>query len=276
MATVTTLNASDLITDSRAVINTNFANVNAGLPAYMTVAQFDTETTSGTVRGSTGYSHVILTDSVYTVVWNGSAWAYYYGNLLVSPPVLQSISYLNESSGSVTATHSTSTKALLLEAPAVSGEHWRLASFGALPGGTSYSLTVGLLPFSVQGNIPTVGMWVGDSGTTPKLQFHGVYNGSSEAGFAGYQLTNPTTYSGGSAYQRYPVLFGAAVFLRITRNGGNFEFYVSSSGRSAEWVLVHSGSITAFLASPAQWGVSVNSANVYVPQQGLFIHAQAA
>lgn len=93
MATITTINGSDTITSSRAVINTNLSNLNAGLPTSMTVAAFDTETTIGTLNPN-GRTTVILSDGIYVCQWNGSAWEYYFRGQRAYRPVASQFSTL--------------------------------------------------------------------------------------------------------------------------------------------------------------------------------------
>ena len=276
MADITTLNGTDLISDSRAVINTNFSNLNAGLPTSMTVSAFDTETTTGTLNPE-GRSVVYLSDSLYTCVWNGSAWEYYYAGCQCVPPSLTTFTLLNETSGSVTGTYSVAKKYAYIKAPKVGGENWRLlASTASLPG-TPYNLTIAMqIQQPTSGSYATAGIWIGDSGATPKAQFWGpVTNDAGNVQLATYRMNSPTSYSGATSFAALnTMLIGPMLWLRLRDTGVNLEYYYSMNGQN--WILAGSNSRTAFLTSPAQWGASLNAATSDVDAQSMILHLQAA
>jgi hypothetical protein len=62
----------------------------------MTLAEFNSETTNGTVQGSSGYTLVYLEDAPYTVVWDGLVWRWYHGTLLCTVPDFSTFTWLNQ------------------------------------------------------------------------------------------------------------------------------------------------------------------------------------
>ena len=68
MSTITTINGTDLITDSRAVINTNFSNLNTDKAQVYTSAY-------ASPPGSPAAGDIWMpTDAPYIMRYDGSAW----------------------------------------------------------------------------------------------------------------------------------------------------------------------------------------------------------
>lgn len=240
----------------------------------MSVSAFDSDTTTGTLNPN-GRSMVRLTDGPYACIWNGSAWEYYHADAKVKPPSLASLTLLNATSGSVTGTYSSSSKAGRLYTPAVSGENWRLATVGSIPGTSSYTLTVAFRVAGYSSNVPSAGMFVADSGSTPKFQFWGWSITGNVPIYAAYKMTSPTAFAGTSTLSSVLISWlTPVVWFRVSLASGTYSYQHSIDG--INWITVGSASATAFLTSPAQWGICVNAGNTSAGTDMLCVHLESA
>lgn len=226
-----------------------------GSASSLTVAAFDAETANGTANPQ-GRGLVYLTDGVYTCVWNGTAWEYYYGSMKCVPMIDSQFSWINQDSASV----STAGKAVTLRrAPGgADALRMRVKSIGLAP---PYQVTaIVLFDFSNE-NFAGGGIWIGESGATPKMLLNSPgMNTTGNTGIAirGYRFSSPTSFSGTNDYSMWRIsVTGHPVWLRIRDDGTNIIRYASLSG--VAWHQMHSMARLSYLVNVSQWGIGINT-----------------
>lgn len=254
MATITTINGSDTITSSRAVINTNFSNVNSGLPTSMTVSAFNTETTSGTLNPN-GRTTVCLSDSIYAVIWSGSSWEYYTQGMRCYPmSSTEAATWVNQG----TATFTTSAPVLYLEGPnGGNGVNLRglVRSLPATP--FTVIAAVRLLAFGGNTNNTKGGLILRESGTGKLVSF-----GIGAAGAVTTDAYASATSTSSIASQVSSMLNGAIEWLKIADNGTNRVLSFSHDG--IQWMQFDSRTRSSnFTTAPDQIGIFIDPWNGY-------------
>ena len=255
---ITTIASSDLVSDSRGTINTNFGNLKTAVEtlqaagaavAFLTTSAFDTATSTATVHG--GYDLVHLTDAPYTCVWTGSAWTFYYANKLVTPMANGSFSWSNQDSASVTVTN----RVVRLSKAGGGGDALR-CRLASVPGATPYSVTATvLLDFPAQ-NYASAGLCITDG--TKLCTVVASYN-SGEA-FRGYKFNSTTSYSASNAFSYYRAGLCAMkpVYLRMRNDGTNLILSFSLDG--SNYFIAQTAGVNAFIAgAPTTWGLCLNT-----------------
>ena len=91
--------ATDDAANSRTLVT--IAGSSGGGAVSMTLSAFDTETSNGTLNPSSR-NLVYLTNSIYTALWNGSAWEYYHGGIKVGRIPSSGWSWDNQGTSTIT------------------------------------------------------------------------------------------------------------------------------------------------------------------------------
>jgi hypothetical protein len=182
---------------------------------------------------------------------NGAAFVPFGPLFPFTAPDNSQFTWINQTSGSVSGSVSTTNGGIFLRAPAVGGENWRLRA-KAVPGSTPYQVTAAFVYYAPNTAFPAAGIWIGDSGTTPKFYAFVRTMGAIKL----YRYTSPTAFSA-TDLTHDDQLQGAVTFLRIANDGTNLVFSVSADGQNFE--PVSSISKTAFLTAPSQWGICTNA-----------------
>lgn len=214
----------------------------------MTVSAFDA------LSGDEQFGAVHLSDGLYTAVWNGSGWDYYYGVHKCTPVVNGDYAWVNQSTSSV----SDATKGLYLVGPSGGNAfslRIRKKALASLP----VTYVMGFMPLMPTGNgaSTTAGMVLRESGTSKVATFF--YN--STGGVGGNNATNETTGNTGLwNYSGAGPLGGAVAWLKWTIDSSNRTSYVSKDGFN--WLQLDQRSRTAnFTTAPDEIGFFVNPQN---------------
>jgi len=165
-------------------------------------------------------------------------------------PVLSEFSWVNQ--GASTAVELGNR--IILSAPAVSGDNWRLLvkSLPAAP----WTVTVCLIQDILPSNYQTVGIVLRESGTGKFVSLAGGYNNNFQNIVINFN--SPTSYNS-FAYQ-VNSFFVYPQWFRISRAGTALTYYTSLDGYN--WRLVLTNTITTFFTTaPDQAGFCVNVNN---------------
>jgi hypothetical protein len=164
--------------------------------------------------------------------------------------VSSEFSWINQDSAAV----DTSGKAVILSRGPGGADSLRLrAKAISLP--APYQVTavvVADVPFE---NYASAGIWIGESGLTPKV--HTLVCGvSTQPAFRGYRFSTPVNYAGNSDFTAQRTSFHAPVWLRIRNDNTNLILSASHNGK----VFQQLASVlkNVFLANISQWGIVVN------------------
>lgn len=226
------------------------AQTKLDIVSSMTVAAFDTETSTGTANPN-GRGVVYLSDGIYTCVWNGTAWEYYSGGQLMTRPVSSAFSWVNQGGASVV----TSSGGMFLSLPAGTGTSWRMR-VKAAPA----------TPYTVTAHIRPMALATGGFGL--------VFRQSSDGKFAilrivttaleSVKYTNETTVSAGyGGILTLGALLGLEPhWLRIADNGTSRICSVSSDG--INFIPFHTIGRTDFLTAN-QIGVAATASDATNP-----------
>jgi len=250
----------DLIAESK--IGTGSTQVAAGNHTHaagvsaisMTLAEFNTETTSGTVRGSNGYTLVYLEDAIYTVVWDGSVWRWYRGNFLCTLPVSGDFAWINQEAAAIDLTHG----GVYLYGPAINSTALRIRkkALASLP----VTYTAGYIFSSLAGNVLTAaGLLLRESATGKIVSFgHTAY---VQPGMVNsYYYASPT--SAPSNLQQFAgvTVLSDACWVRLTVDDDNRTCYYSANG--IHWHQWHQRTKNAnFTSAPDEIGFFLNTHN---------------
>jgi hypothetical protein len=246
--TITTIASTDLVSDSRAIINDNFSALKTAVEAgsggisVLSTSAFNTATTTATVQG--GLSTVVLTDAPYMAQWNGSAWKFYVNGRLTTPMDDASFSWTNQNSCSVTTTN----RVVHLSRAGNGGGNLTLRSI-SVPGATPYTITACLLlnlpnESSVQG-----GMWIGD-GT--KFETCGCGMTATEGCLVQY-WNSYSSFNFAIRYNYRIGLNGKPIWLRIKNDGTDLTHSFSFDGLSYMDMYQHAKG--GFLGTITQAGI---------------------
>jgi hypothetical protein len=222
----------------------------------MTAAAFDTATANGTVQG--GLSFVKLRDGHHDAIWNGSAWEYYHQGVRCYPMVNADFSWINQDSSVISALGKTS---YYYRAGGGSDTiRWRAKTISLTP---PYQVTAQIFPEIFATGAPMAGIWIGESGSTPKVHTHlATYNGNYA--WRSYKWTTPTSFAGSLTYTDNTIfapVFGMKIWMRIKHDGVNLIFSVSHNGNQFYPLNSSTVGATSFLSNVSQWGVVLNSVN---------------
>jgi len=194
-------------------------------------------------------------DAPYEFLWNGSAWnAFFQGYPVTIPPLVSAFSWVNQ--GASTANNTSG--GLYVQAPIGAGDNKRML-LKALPT-TPWSIVVGLLPQFFAVNYCSGGLVVRDSGSGKLITIALLTNSSNGAlGFSVDYYNSPTNYSS-TPFAENAVT--CPVFFKLRDDGANFTWSLSRDG--VNWSQIWQASRTAFLASPDQFGLEVDSNNAAI------------
>jgi len=230
----------------------------------MTVAAFDTETTSGTLNPA-GRAMVYLSDAVYTCVWTGSAWEYYWQSRKVTRAFLSDFSTTISS----TATAADSGGILITGANSTAAARVR-----NLPASSNYRLEIGFEYSVGNENYGDCGMILRAS-SDQRLTF--VVQHAS-----GYTISAAKLNAGGGFNANYfqtPVATlglgdasAGVMFFALVDDGTNRIYYASTNGK--HWLRVYSVSRTDFM-TPTAAGFSVTASASFPPSARFFHWSQA-
>jgi hypothetical protein len=232
-----------------STIQTTAATGGGSVTGVLTVAAFDTATSSGTVRG--GYDVVHLSDGLYTCVWDGAAWQYYFGDRRVYRPVNSAFAWINQSTSSVTTTSG----GIYLLQPFAATQYLAIRKRAAPA--TPYTITVLMIPNPHPTGNLGIGLCFGD-GT--KIVTHAVtVSASNVINLVSEKWNSATAYNAAYGFtisNNFP--HGAPVYLRISDDGTNRKYSLSFDGFNFR--EYHSIGHTDFL-TPTEVGFFVKAQN---------------
>lgn len=209
----------------------------------MTVAAFDTETTTGTANPA-NRNLVYLSDSIYTCLWNG-AWEYYYGTLRVMPASASGWTWVNQGIATLTQPD----KRLRLTVPLAGAVNVR-GLYKSVPA-APWTITVGVAMFANQTLYAAGGLSLWDGTKLVLLQ---IDQGGS---IAVNKFNNASTFS--ATYgSLQPGLQGSLVWLQIAHTGTQLIYRVGSDPRAL--IDIMTTAATDFLVA-THYGWAGNSQN---------------
>jgi hypothetical protein len=163
--------------------------------------------------------------------------------------------WINQDSASIDTTG----KAVTLRRTAGGGDTFRtrVKSIGRT---APYQVTAIIIFDMPNENYAGGGIWIGESGATPKMLLNspGMNTGGTGTGIRNYRFSSPTAYSGTNDFTMYRAsVSGHPVWLRIRDDGTNIIRSASFTGIA--WHQMHSLGRTAYLANVSQWGIGLNT-----------------
>jgi hypothetical protein len=190
----------------------------------------------------------------------GAAWTQWgplYGSL--TPPLMADMTWVNQTSGAVTASGTDTSTGLLLTSAPVASDNARLL-VKALPGSGAYTLTVGLLMHSWSENFIAVGMCLYEAGST-KVRFFGCNSGQ-------WRLMHQASPTGSGTFDlssdKAPT--HGLIWLRIVddNSGGASarKFYTmpdGPNGHQCQFGNLAESRATDFTTAPDKWGLYLNN-----------------
>lgn len=218
----------------------------------LTVSAFDA------LSGNGGYTQVRLTDGLYTALWNGSSWDYYFRDRKVTRPLVANFTAVNLSG----TTTSSASGAINLYAPAGTDN---IRMYMDSPAGTAWTRTLTFIPGMISANYTSAGMVLRESGTG-KLKTWAISN-EATAGFDSSIISNlysnPTTYTSGSTPTARGYNFGSGqpVTLRIVSDATNLSYFLLPDGITPVQLGASVARGTGFTSAPDQVGFFVNANN---------------
>ena len=183
----------------------------------------------------------------------------YFGPIYpMHPPPTGSFSWVNQ--GPATAAQNNNIETLAIAPGAGDGQlHLRVATAPATP----YTVTAALRYITSVAGSSATGIVMRDSGTGKIVEFR--YN---QSGVNVYYWTNPSTFSGTTAYDSGgTVPLNGPVWMAITDNGTNFIFKLCTDPTNC--LTLATLSRTAFLANPNQNGYEILATGAQFTQASL-------
>lgn len=241
------------------VIGAASSGGSAGGVSSLTAAAFDTATSDGSVQG--GLSLVYLNNGIYTCVWNGAAWEYYWRSRLVIRPRLADFPIAVTSSatavdqGGILVTGANNTGTIRARSLPASSNYRIEAGFEYAIGNENYGFVGIALRSATDQRVSNDIQWNGTSFQLhlQKLNAGGVFASS-------YLLSPAVNYGLGSSSSNI-------MFFAIEDTGTNRVYYVSQNG--LHWLRVFSVSRTDFLTA-ASCAFNVSSSTNHPPNARLF------
>ena len=108
----------------------------------------------------------ICTDSPYDLVWTGSAWSPFAYNAAATIPLDSNFTWINQDSATTSSSYGP-----IVFTRAGGGTDCVRARVRTIPYSTPRRLTCCFVPATIQANTNSVGIFIADSGTTPKMHF---------------------------------------------------------------------------------------------------------
>jgi len=252
-------------TDTNAVYRWNGAAwVAAGLvTAGNSSVQYGPTSSVPAAGTAAGYQYV-CTDSPYTFISNGTIMQpFAYGSLVNLPPLVSSLNWINQGTG--TATNLGGTSGIFMTDVAHAGDNLRCLFKSVYPT-TPYTFTVGL-----EYNWPTVnyftsGIVVSDG--TKYAVFGALYSTGVLMWYGAYSSLT----SNASSTTVSTAGWGGIVYLTFKDDGNNFYFWASPSPYDLQRTQIYTGSRTAYLSNPTKVGIYFDINNATYPSSALFFH----
>jgi hypothetical protein len=226
----------------------------------LTVAAFDAATTSGTVHGD--YDLVYLSDSLYTCVWDGTAWTYYWSGLKVRRPFLSDFTPVNATG----ATTDGATGGIYLKsnAPGSAVQNYQLW-VRSVPG-ASYTLTLRATMHFGETNFNQVGAVLRESSTgkfTALTMFNSTANGLTRR-YAKYDSAASinSEYIGDTGDSwRAPRFSVQVMHFRAVVDASNITPYWSHDGLAWEAFDIARSKTDFMAGGPNQFGILVSGSS---------------
>jgi len=196
-----------------------------GAIASMTVTDFQTATSNGTVQG--GLSAVRLRDGLYECLWNGSAWEYYHGSIRCDRPLLSS--FVDQSGQANTAT---TTDRLHINITGTANNQ-QSAKSQTLTVSAPYRLEIGFLMVTGPENYGGAALHLHSTASNKGIYVENIHNMEHTIGF---QRSAGRNYASSlfNLNARQILASRSIVFVGIEFNGTAFTPVVSGDG--IDWI----------------------------------------
>lgn len=216
-----------------------------GTVVSLTFAQFNTQTSNGTVKG--GLDAVYLRDNLYVCLWNGSAWEYYHNEMKCTPLKDADFTWINQGSSSML-------NGMTLSIPGNSGDSWRIRKKNAPA--TPYVITMAFR-FTGQGgyNAPALGFRDASGKLAHMMQASGTQN------LVIQKWNSPTSFN--SEVTPGVIDRIGVIWYRISDDGTNRRYYYSNDG--INFLLLHTETRTTFLIATEVYFALNASITTYNP-----------
>ena len=232
-------------TDDTANNRTN-VTISGGAAAIgsMTTAAFNA------LSGNGGYQLIRLTDDVYTLIWNGTAWDYYYLGSKLTVPNYAGYSWASQGAAVL---DTVTTKSSLLS---LNDNTLTVRNYGK-PVSGNFSIRALINPNLSANSQQWEGLFVSDG--TKLLTFSPLYSSGA------YRL-NITQWNSASSYQTDMVTMNlsslSAFYLGIREDAANRYFELNSTGLDPDWNIYLVQAKSVWLATARAGIFILNSSGV--------------
>lgn len=229
--------------------------VTAGMLDQIRADQVQTGAYASAASAKTGNLY-LPTDGTSLLRDTGSAFANWGPLFPLTPFNDSAFSWINQDSATTS-----SAGGVTYLSRAGGGSDWMRMRAKNVPGSTPYSVVCAFIPHVAEENYGAVGIWIGESGSTPRAHTV-VYSFNGSRAIRGYLFSSPTSY-GGSNLFTYPLDHPGPTFFKIRNDGTNLVFSYSVDG--INFVQLASAARLSFLTNVSQWGVHLDTLNCAWP-----------